>query len=303
MKRALLIFSATARFAMLWGCSGQPADDGWRVALEDPDAGRIAICRVDGGDFAYITPDSIVAEGPVTDSTHRTVYFLGYPRGDSAVTNAIYAVSTDGTGLRRVAELPFRALDLQVTPDTTSLVFTGSYPDEERPRAYQMVVGQPGFRAVTPANRPAFDPSMAPGGLNFVWQDSTLGDTLYVSSLQQILTLPIYTFPYTQVTISPDGMAFVAVCGDGRRGLCYEQLQTKEKRVLVAERSTEAVTHPIFHPDGVRVAFVETLPESPTRSSIRVIDINSLENKEIPLDLERPTHPAWVRMPVSAQVD
>jgi hypothetical protein len=293
--RALL--SVALALATLTACSAEAPTyiDGWRVAFEDPETGRIAVCGINGEGFEYITPDSLWAAGPVSDSTGKTVYFFGQPRDREQSANALFAVEVDGSYLRKITDLPLRALDIQVTPDGGKIVFTGRYPDQELPRAYEFVVGVDGFRAVSPANRGAYDPGMAPGGLNFVHHDSSFSDTLQVSSLQQILTIPIAPFPYTQTTIRPDGNVFVSVCGENRRGLCSMALKTREERILVAESDEGAVSHPVFNWNGDLVVFVytEAGPKAPT--SIRIISLNSMEIIEIPLTLKTVTHPAWVR--------
>jgi hypothetical protein len=278
------------------GCAGEPQDlGGWRVAFEDSGRGRIGVCDLAGKGLNYITPDSLWATGPVSDTLGSTVYFVTGRPEDSLVPNAIYAVETDGSYLRKLTDLPFRALDIQVTPDGGKIVFVGRYADQEFTRAYEFVVGSEGFRAVSMAGRPAYDPGMAPGGLNFVWHDSTMIDTIFVSSLQQVLTLPIFPFPYTQTAISPDGEAFAAVCGENRRGLCFNKLRQKAERVLVPEADDGAISHPIWHPDGERVAFVFTETGDEVAPEIRLVDINSLEVNKIPIDAKSPTHPAWVR--------
>ena len=284
------------------GCAQVPDDpEGYRIAFEDPQAQRIAVIQESGKGFEYITPDSLTAFGPVSDSSWTSVYFIGRSRRLEEGLHAIYAVEVDGTYLRKITDLPLSPMDLQVTPDGGILIFVGRYPDEENPRVYQMSIGESGFHAVTPASRSAMDPFMAPGGLNFIWHDGKHNDTLLVSSLQQILTLPIYEFPYTQVSIRPDGMAFAAICGEDRRGLCFMALKSpdgqdaRDETVLVPETDGVSLSHPIFHPDGVRIAYVRTELSVPPRSSIRVIDRNSLEIKEIPTDLTTPTHPVWVR--------
>jgi hypothetical protein len=281
---------------LILGCSGETQDlGGWRVAFEDQDSGRIGVCDLAGRGLQYITPDSLWATGPVSDTLGRTVYFTTGKPEETLVPNAIYAVETDGSYLRKLTDLPLRAVDIQVTPDGGKIVFIGRYPDQEYMRAYEYVVGTEGFRAVSVAGRPAYDPGMAPGGLNFVWHDSSMTDTLFVSSLQQVLTLPIFPFPYTQCAISPDGEAFAAVCGEHRRGLCFNKLREKAERVLVPESDAGAITRPIFHPDGERVAFVYTELAEGARQEIRLVSLNSLEVNKIPIDAGAPTHPAWVR--------
>jgi hypothetical protein len=286
-------FLCTLLIVIVAGCSAQPPDDGWRIALEDPDAGRIAVCNPGNGSFTYVTPDSLYAEGPVTDSSWSVIYFLGYPRTREGTVNAVYAVGVDGSDLRKISDLPLRALDLQVSPNGRTIVFTGRYPDQEFIRGYQMTVGESGFRATTPGDRNAYDPAMAPGGLNYVFHDSTMADTLWVSSLQETLNLPIYRdFVYTQVSISPDALNFAAVCGEQRRGLCYMHLPERAGRVLIPEQDGVSITHPVCHPDSVTVGYVH---HEGGRTQLRTIDVNSLEIKEIPLDLPHPTRPAWVR--------
>jgi len=299
MRRLLAVLCALG----LSACA-QVADDpaGLRVVFEDQDAGRLAVCGLSGRDLQYITPDSLISSGPATDSSRRTVYFMAKPRSQPEALQAVYAVDVEGAGLRQVAEIPLSVQDFQITPDGATLLFVGRYPDQEHTRAYQMRVGESGFQAVTPETKSVCDPAMAPGGLNFVWNDGSHSDTLFVSSLQYYLTLPIFAFPYTQVSIAwPDGRAFAAVCGPRRRGLCYMQLATPEgaearkETVLIPETPEVAISQPAFHPDGVRILFVEA-EEGGTRSSrICVIDRNSLKISRIPLDCEHPVHPAWVR--------
>jgi Tol biopolymer transport system component len=299
MKWLLAVLSLAA----LAACS--PAHDdpeGFRVAFENRDLGRIAVCGASGRGLAYITPDSLIASRPVTDSTRRTVYFLGRPRSFPESLTQVYAMGSDGSALRQVAELPLSPLDLQVTPDGSTLVFLGKYPDQEHVRAYQLRVGEAGFHAVTPADRSAHDPAMAPGGLNFVWHDGTRSDTLFVSSLQQFLTLPIFVFPYTQVALSwPDGRAFAAICGPQRTGLCYMLLQSEDGRevrtetVLIPEQDQGSISDPIFHPDGLRILHVQTAAGPEGRSQLQVINRNSLKITRIPTDCAHPVHPLWVR--------
>jgi hypothetical protein len=279
-----------------------PDPAGFSVAFEDQDAGRLAVCGLDGGAPYYFTPDSLVASGPVTDSLHATVYFIAQPRSQPEALSSVYAVTLSGTDLRQVAALPLSVLDLQITPDGTRLVFLGKYPDSEHVRAYLMVVGEAGFQAVTPENKSVYDPAMAPGGLNFVWHDGRHTDTIFVSSLQQFLTLPIFVFPYTQVSLAwPLGNAFAAVCGPNRLGLCYNLLQdstgqeVRRETVLIPEQTGVEISHPAFHPDGVRILYVETSSLEPGPSALCLIDRNSLKITRIPVDCRRPTHPVWVR--------
>jgi len=300
MKPITLLVMAVAFLAS--ACTGSKQDsDPWRLAFEDRGSQRIAVCRQDGSNLDYLTPDSLTAFGPVTDSSLETVYFIGRSKATPDGLCAIYAIEIDGTYLRKLTDLPLSPLDLQVTPNGGVLVFTGKYPDQENVRAYKMRIGESGFHAVTPATRTVFDPSMAPGGLNFVWHDGSLVDTLLVSTLDQILTLPIYEFAYTQVSIRPDGLAFAAVCGEERRGLCHMELQDSLKQlvrtetVLVGETEGIAVAQPVFHPEGVRIAYVRSVLGGSPSSEIHVIDRNSLENTRIPIKLQAPAHPVWVR--------
>lgn len=292
-----------ASLVLMAACSGAQDDPGgFRVVFEDQDAGRIGVCGMSGNKYEYITPDSLYAFGPVTDSTRTTVYFLARRRTLPDGPTAVLAVDVRGGGLRQITDLPLSVLDVQVTPDAAMLVFLGKYPDQDHVRAYQMRVGESGFQAVTPADKSVYDPAMAPGGLNFVWHDGSQSDTLFVSSLQEYLTLPIFVFPYTQVSIRwPDGRAFAAVCGPERRGLCYMLLQTPEgvearsETVLIPESDGTAISQPAFHPDGVRILYVQTDATGDERSQLRIINRNSLENTRIPTDCAHPAHPAWVR--------
>ena len=300
MKRIVLLIWTAA--TLVTACTGVDQEgDVWRLAFEDTQSDRIAVCRLDGGGLKYITPDSLTAFGPVTDSTHRTVYFIGRSIVTPVGLFAIYAIEVDGTYLRKLTDLPLSPQDLQITPNGGTLVFTGKYPDQEFVRCYQMRIGESGFHAVTPAVRNVLDPSMAPGGLNFVWHDGSRDDTLLASSLDQILTMPIYEFPYTQVSIRPDGLAFAAVCGDDRRGLCHMALQdslrqlNRTETILVPETDGIAIRQPIFHPDGVRIAYVRQTLGDPLTSTVHLIDRNSLEITKIPIDLKAPAHPTWVR--------
>lgn len=299
MKRAaiLLVLSTLLSCARV---EDDPA--GLKVAFEDKDAGRIAVCRTSGRDLQYITPDSLLSSGPVTDSTHSTVYFLAKRRNLPDDLTAIYAVNVNGDSLRKISEVPLSVLDFQITPDASTIVFLGKYPDLMHVRAYQLRVGESGFYAVTPAEKSVFDPAMAPGGLNFVWNDGTKSDTLFVSSLQQYLTLPIFVFPYTQVSLSwPHGRAFAAVCGPERRGLCYHELQTpdgvesRKETVLIPESEGVAISQPTFHPDGQRILYVHTDLQGEGRSQLRLIDRNSLKITRIPTETTNPAHPVWVR--------
>lgn len=276
---------------------------GFRVVFEDQDAGRLAVCSLSGREFQYITPDSLFAFGPVTDSTRAAVYFLARPRSAPDALVSVYVVDVHGNSLRQVTDVPFSVLDVQITPDAATLVFLGKYPDQENVRAYQMRVGESGFHAVTPATKSVHDPAMAPGGLNFVWNDGTQSDTLYVSSLQEYLTLPIYVFPYTQVSLSwPDGRSFAAVGGSHRSALCYMLLQkpngaeVREESVLVPEKAGISISQPAFHPDGQRILYVQTEQAGKKPSQLRVIDRNSLEVTRIPTSCEHPAHPAWVHL-------
>jgi Tol biopolymer transport system component len=299
--RRIVFFVLTAA-TLVSACTGaEEQGDVWRLAFEDTQSDRIAVCRLDGGGLTYITPDSLIAFGPVTDSTHRTVYFVARSKAIPEGLFAIYAIEVDGTYLRKLTDLPLSPQDLQITPDGGTMIFTGKYPDQEYVRGYQMRIGESGFHAVTPPDRNTLDPSMAPGGLNFVWHDGSQDDTLLVSSLDQILTMPIYEFPYTQVSIRPDGLAFAATFGDDRRGLCHLDLQdslgqlNRTETVLVPETDGIAIGQPIFHPDGVRIAYVRSTQDPPFSSTIHLIDRNSLEITKIPVDLKAPTHPTWVR--------
>lgn len=299
MKRLGLVLALCA----VMGC--EPAKDdpaGLRVAFEDQDKGRIAVCGLSGSGLLYITPDSLVASGPVTDSTRRTVYFLARSRSAPEGLTAVFSVDVHGEGLRQITDLPISVLDVQITPDATTLVFLGKYPDQEHVRAYQLRVGESGFHAVTPAERDAHDPAMAPGGLNFVWHDACNCDTLIVSSLQQYLTLPIFKFPYTQVSLSwPEGRAFAAVCGPNRRGLCYMELLTPEgvesrkETELVPETEGVSISQPTFHPDGDRILYVHTEEDGTRLSRLRLIDRNSLKITRIPSSCDQAAHPVWVK--------
>lgn len=301
--RRMLRLLMCAGFVMLQ--SGCVADaekpTGWRVAFEDLNAGRIGACYLDGSNFEYLTPDSLWASQPVSDSSGQTVYFCSSRRDERHLPNALYAVETDGSYLRKITDLPFRAIDLQVTLDGGRLVFVGSYPDQKYPRAFQLVIGEEGFSAVTSTGRAAYDISMAPGGMNFVYHDSTLSDTLYVSELYQKLTLPIAPFPYTQLSISPNGLEFAAVCGPQRRGLCHLLLKdslgnsVRDERVLVAESPDKWISHPIFHRDGKRVCYVEASSADDSSSTLKVIDLNSLVVNEIDVAGRRVSHPVWIR--------
>jgi hypothetical protein len=293
---------AAPAFLLLSCSQSTPDPAGFRVVFEDQEAGRLAVCGLEGGSPQYITPDSLLSSGPVTDSTRATVYFMAHPRSQPDALQAVYAVDTRGTELRQVAEMPLSVQDIQITPDGSLLLFLGKYPDQEHVRAYLMRVGESGFQAVTPDNKSAHDPAMAPGGLNFVWHDGSHSDTLFVSSLQHYLTLPIFVFPYTQVSISwPDGRAFAAVCGPHRRGLCYNMLQSPEgqevrkETVLIPEEEGVEISQPAFHPDGLRIIYVRSEIPDGGASRLCVIDRNSLKITRIPVDCRRPSHPAWVR--------
>jgi hypothetical protein len=300
-----------ARPTLLWclallvlsGCS-RPADDpaGFGVAFEDQDAGRLAVCGLSGRGFHYITPDTLVASSPVTDSTHGTLYFLATRRADTAAFKAIYAVTAKGDSLRKLSDLPLSVLDLQVTPDASRVVFLGRYADSENVHAYLMRLGETGFQAVTPAQKSVHDPAMAPGGLNFVWQDGTQSDTLFVSSLQETLTLPIFKFPYTQVSLRwPDGRAFAAIGGAHRRGLYHMLLQKPDgeqvrmETELIPEQEGILLSDPVFHPDGDRILYVQTSSDGDKEAELRVIDRNSLKITRLPVDCTHPTHPVWCR--------
>lgn len=296
------LWIGAALVMLLSGCTSEPdTPAGWRVAFEDLKTGRIGACYLDGSHFKYLTPDSLWASQPVADSAGQTVYFCSSRKDERDLPNALYAVETDGTYLRKITDLPFRAIDLQVTRDGGRLVFVGSYPDQEYPRAFQLVIGEDGFTAVTDTRRAAYDICVSPGGMNFVYHDSTLSDTLYVSELYQNLTLPIMPFPYTQVSISPNGFEFAAVCGPRRRGLCHLLLKdsegkaTRDERVLVPESPDKSISHPIFNLDGRRVCYVETSNRDDSSSVIKVIDVNSLVVNEIDTGKRRVSHPAWVR--------
>lgn len=296
-------FMVLATCATLLACSENAPDvAGMRLAYEDGDAGRIGVCDLEGGDPDYITPDSLIASCPVTDSLRNKVYFIARRRSQPDALASIYSVSIAGTDLRQVSELPISPLELQITPDGTKLLFVGRYPDEKNARGYQMMVGESGFNAVTPANRSVQDIAMAPGGLNFVWNDGTHGDTLLVSSLQQFLTLGIFPFPYTQVSLRwPDGRAFAAVCGPHRQGLCYNLIQdsttgeeVRKETILVEEKDGVAISQPAFHPASFVIAYVETETSDDESSQLCLFDRNSLKITRIPLNCDHPRHPVWV---------
>ena len=289
---------------MLQACTPKPAPDpaGLKVVFEDQDAKRLAICGLEGGEPQYFTPDTLESWGPVTDSTRSVVYFIARPKSQPDALAAAFAINLDGSGLRQLASVPLSILDLQITPDATRMLFLGKYPDQERVRAYLTFVGDSVFMAVTPENKSVHDPAMAPGGLNFVWNDGSHSDTLFVSSLQQLMTLPIYSFPYTQLSLSwPHGRAFAAVCGPNRRGLCYNLLndgeghELRKETVLIEESEGVEISQPAFHPDGDRILYVETEKGSPGASRLCVIDRNSLKITRIPVECQRPSHPAWIR--------
>lgn len=288
---------------VLLGCSSaEPDPAGMRVAFEDQESGRIAVCGLEGGEPQFLTPESLVASGPVTDSLKTTVYFIARPRSQPEALASVYSVSVTGTDLQQMTHLPLSVLDLQITPDGTRILFLGKYPDQENVRGYMLTVGDSGFSAVTPERMSVHDPAMAPGGLNFVWNNGGLGDTLFVSSLQSFLTLPIYPFAYSQVALSwPAGRSFAAVCGPNRHGLCFNLLQddagneVRTESVLIPEKEGVEISQPTFHPDGVRILYVERESDSPERSRLSLIDRNSLKITRIPVECERPAHPVWVR--------
>ncbi len=294
---------AALTLGTLLSCSqSEPDPAGMKLVFEDQDAGRLAICGPDGGKPDYLTPDSLQARGPVTDSGRTTVYFIAKSRSQPEALAAAFSIHVDGTGLRQLAHLPLSVLDLQITPNGSMLLFLGKYPDQEYVRAYRLSVGDSAFQAVTPDTKSVHDPAMAPGGLNFVWHDGSQSDTLFVSSLQSFLTLPIFPFAYTQVSLSwPHGQSFAAVCGPNRHGLCFNLLQddkgeeVRRESVLIPESEGLEISQPAFHPDGVRILYVETESADPRPSRLCVIDRNSLKITRIPLECRRPAHPAWVR--------
>jgi hypothetical protein len=274
-----------------------PAPGEWYLAFADTDLGRIATCRVDGSRMRYITPDSLWATQPSADSTGHIVLFAATARANPTGVSAIYAVNSDGSGLELLTPTPLHIDELVAGPDGSLAIFIGRYADSEKPRVYRFRKGEPGFVAVLEPKRLPLDLAMPPTGANFLFHDESGGDTMWVGTVAGGLPIPIYNFPFSQCSFSPDGLSLLTIDRDARNTLALFDFRDWSVDTLVApEAEGTRLADPAFHPAWGRACFIRrSAAESGDR--IGVLDLNSLDLKILPAVVSHPARPVWVRRP------
>lgn len=279
--------------ATLFGCG---RSGGWRIAFEDVEAGRIAVCDVDGGQVELLTPDSLHAMFPAADTSGYHIFFAGYPSSSTDGPNAVYRIASDGSELQKLLDLPFRPRSLDVSGDGRFLLVGGKYADEPNERIYLSRVGESGFRAVVPGDRPAVDPSFSPIGANFVFDMNPPSDTGWIGLVDGSHPLPIYHFTLRQCTFAPDGTALVGLCDTSGTALCRFVFKSLRDTVIYeAEAEGVRFSHPTYCPDSVRLCFVTEPGTEGGRYRLSVLDAKTLINKNLKRLERSARHPTWVR--------
>jgi len=283
--------------ASLLACSpdSAPTPGEWRLAFADLDKGRIATCRVDGSHMRYITPDSLFTQQPSADSTGHIVIFAATRSDNPQGASALYAVHSDGSELELLTYAPFHIYEVAAGPDGSMALFVGRYADSHMPRVYRYRKGEPGFTAVLGAERIPLDLAMPPTGANFLFHDDSGGDTMWVGTVAGGLPIPIYNFPFSQCSFSPDGLSLVTVDRGAHNTLALFEFSDWSVDTLVAPGAAGAtLADPAFHPAGGRACFVRQEVDG-ERDRVAVVDLNSLDINLLPAVVARPSRPVWVR--------
>lgn len=265
---------------------------GWRIAFEVVDSGKIAVCELSGADFALVTPDSLIAAHPATDSSGKDVYFTA--RTKSLGTSAIYSVQTDGANLRKIIDLPFAPTALAISPSRRVILAEGHYEEDPSPRLYRVAAAEGRMRPVTPASIPTANPVFSPEGSTFLFNDLRSPDTVWIGFVAGSIPLPLNGVPYRQCSIHRDGFSVVGIAGP-RGNELHRYFFAAQKDTILARVPDGAgqFANPVFHAQGSLICLEEIRPDGSSR--IAIYDPGSTELNYIPFAKSTVRKPIWVR--------
>jgi hypothetical protein len=291
------LFSILCLYFAFAGCSGQGSvtdldAGGWRIAFEVVDSGRVAVCDMDGSHFEFITPDSLIAFHPATDSTGRTIYFCVTQRSVGA--NAVYSVATAGSNLKKLSDLPFQPSALAVSPSGRVVVVEGHYADESLPRLYRVSTSEGRMMTLTPASIPTASPVFSPEGSTFLFNNLRSPDTVWIGFVAGSQPLPLPAVTYKQCSIAPDGFSVAGIGGPKNTELRRYFFATQKDTVLVtAPHGSGELANPVFHPGGSLICLEQVASDGSSRVAIYDVKTSRLEYVPHPKTTAR--KPIWVR--------
>ena len=219
-----------------------------RVAVGMPS--HIVVTSYDGGQATSVLGEYASAFSPAWSPDGREIVFTSRDAGG----RGIFAIGSDGEGMRHLTQNPARERYADWSPDGSRIAFQS---DRDRwPQVYDIfVMNANGTNQRNLTDHPAMDmyPDWSPDGREIVFASSRDGRGSFES------TSELYT-------TNTDGMSLRRITTDG-----------------------EVNIHPAWSPDGTRIAFASERPSW----EIWVIDADGSNLHRLTYHLGTDLHPTW----------
>jgi Tol biopolymer transport system component len=145
-------------------------------------------------------------EKPAWGKDGRTIYFAWQAQGEAGVNLEIFAIQTDGSGLRQLTDAEGYSFDLALSPDGQQIAFVSSRLSE--PNLYMMDTDGGNVRRLS--EHPGLDnaPTWSPDGRWLAFLSNRLGDwNIFLISVESGETCLLVSadVQVSHMTWSPDG--------------------------------------------------------------------------------------------------